>query len=134
MSQPSRLQGERADFAWLPRPVQGINLSGMNPVAEPMLEVHRAEIAELCRRHRVARLEIFGSGADGRFDSATSDLDFLVAFESKESAGASDRYFGLLWGLEAMFRRPIDLLEAASVQNPYLQRGIDRARELLYAA
>jgi len=98
------------------------------------VESHRQELAALCRRFGVARLEIFGSAADGRFDPDTSDLDFLVAFEFTASAGASDRYFGLLWGLEALFGRPIDLLESASVQNPYLQRGIDRTKELLYAA
>ena len=39
------------------------------------------ELAALCTRYRVLRLELFGSAVtDDRFDPATSDLDFLVEF------------------------------------------------------
>lgn len=42
---------------------------------------HREAIAALCRRHGVARLEVFGSAARGEdFDPARSDADFLVEF------------------------------------------------------
>ena len=38
------------------------------------------ELAELCRRYRVSRLEVFGSAARGAdFDPDTSDADFLPA-------------------------------------------------------
>lgn len=41
----------------------------------------REELVELCRRHGVARLEVFGSAARGTdFDPQTSDADFLVEF------------------------------------------------------
>ena len=38
------------------------------------------ELAELCRTHHVRTLELFGSAANGTFDPATSDLNFLVDF------------------------------------------------------
>lgn len=48
----------------------------------PEIEQHRAAIAELCRRYRVRRLEVFGSAARGDdFDPARSDFDFLAEFE-----------------------------------------------------
>jgi predicted nucleotidyltransferase len=31
----------------------------------PLIEAHRIEIADLCRRFHVARLELFGSAARG---------------------------------------------------------------------
>jgi predicted nucleotidyltransferase len=41
---------------------------------------HRAEIAELCRRFHVRRLDVFGSAARGTdFDPARSDVDLLVS-------------------------------------------------------
>jgi uncharacterized protein len=44
----------------------------------PAIESKLADLTELCRQHRVRRLELFGSAASSRFNPATSDLDFLV--------------------------------------------------------
>jgi len=39
-----------------------------------LIEQHRAEIADLCRRHGVRQLAVFGSAARGMdFDPASSD-------------------------------------------------------------
>jgi predicted nucleotidyltransferase len=52
-----------------------------------LIERQRAAIGELCRRHRVRRLDLFGSGARATdFDPARSDVDFLVEFDTTESA------------------------------------------------
>ena len=47
-----------------------------------LIESHRAEIAQLCARFGVHRLELFGSAATGAFDPARSDVDFLVEFDA----------------------------------------------------
>jgi hypothetical protein len=47
----------------------------------PLIEAHRAEIAELCRRFHVRRLDVFGSAARGTdFDPNRSDVDLLVSY------------------------------------------------------
>ena len=46
----------------------------------PLIADHNHELAELCRRHHVKRLEVFGSAAVGDFNPQTSDIDFLVDF------------------------------------------------------
>ena len=47
-----------------------------------LIEIHRHDIAELCRRFHVNRLEVFGSAARGSdFDPARSDVDLLVSYE-----------------------------------------------------
>ena len=51
------------------------------PALSPEFTEHAAALADLCRRHRVQRLELFGSAATGQDDPARSDLDFLVEFE-----------------------------------------------------
>ena len=93
-----------------------------------------AAIESLCRRFRVRRLELFGSAATGRFNPQSSDLDFLVEFDSLRANEYADAYFGLLEELEKLFRRDVDLVVAASVKNPYLRESIQGSRTLLYAA
>jgi uncharacterized protein len=98
----------------------------VDPVAGQSLEA-------LCRKHRVLRLSLFGSGATGNLGEE-SDLDFMVEFEELSPSEHADAYFGLLADLETLFRRRIDLLEKSAIENPYLLRGIERSRRLLYEA
>ena len=100
----------------------------------PAVEAKRAELADLCRRFGVRRLELFGSAASSRFRPGQSDLDFLVEFDPDQPGSLADRYFELLWALEALFARPIDLLMPSAITNPYLMKSIAASRELLYAA
>jgi predicted nucleotidyltransferase len=60
----------------------------------PLIEQHRAEIEQLCRRYEVRRLELFGSAARGEFDPRHSDLDFPVLSERPGKLPPDDRYFG----------------------------------------
>jgi len=94
----------------------------------------RAEVVVLCRRFYVRRLDVFGSAARGDFDTENSDLDFLVEFYRDEPTDAFDAYFGLKEALEELFGRPVDLVEAGAVENPYLKASIEASRENVYAA
>jgi uncharacterized protein len=98
-----------------------------------VLDAHLAEIPQLCRRYGVSRLELFGSAASGDFDPERSDLDFLVEFDA-DSSGLFDRYFGLKESLEALYGRPVDLVTAGSMRNPYFMEAVNRSRQLAYAA
>jgi predicted nucleotidyltransferase len=100
----------------------------------PELRQAQSRLAELCRRHNVRRLEIFGSATGPNFDASTSDLDFIVEFGPFPAGGYSEHYFALLEDLGQLFNRPIDLLVARAVRNPFLLESINRSRELLYAA
>jgi hypothetical protein len=96
---------------------------------------HRADIAVLCRRYGVRRLEVFGSAARGTdFDPARSDADFLVEFEPGNDLPFLQRYFGLQDALAHLLGRTVDLVELGAVRNPYIRASIDRARELVYGA
>jgi uncharacterized protein len=90
------------------------------------------QVRRLCRENSVLRLELFGSAARGDFDTRHSDLDFLVDFEDLGWEGSSDRYFNLLFGLEDLFGRRIDLVERSAVTNPYFLPHAARHREVLY--
>ena len=90
------------------------------------------EIAALCRRHGVRRLDLFGSAVRGRFDPTRSDLDFLVDFEETPTGSYSRAYWDLREGLEVLFDRPIDLLTDPGIRNPYLRRQIEFEKQTIY--
>jgi len=96
------------------------------------LQLDRNRLGELCRRYRVARLEVFGSFARG--DShPESDLDILVSFE--EGARVGLEFISLKQDLEHMFGRPVDLLTRSSVErspNKYFRRYALEHTERLY--
>jgi predicted nucleotidyltransferase len=94
----------------------------------------RSELAAICLRHNVRRLDLFGSAVRNDFSPATSDLDFLVEFGPFPKGGYSAHYFGLIDDLKALFGRPVDLLVARAVRNPYLLENINQTRESLFAA
>lgn len=98
------------------------------------IEQHRREIDALCREHGVEQLALFGSAASGSFRANSSDLDFLVEFRAPMTPGYADRYFGLLEGLQKLFKRPVDLVVESAIRNPYFREAVDRNKALLYAA
>lgn len=101
---------------------------------EPLSREQLQQVRVACRRRGVRRLELFGSASRGTFDPARSDLDFLVEFEDLPEGERADAYFGLLEDLEAVLRRPVDLIMPQAIRNEYFRRSIEADRELLYAA
>ena len=99
-----------------------------------VLEGHRPELVELCRKYRVRRLDVFGSAARGDFNEQSSDVDLLVEFNDMPHADRADAYLGFLMAVEALLRRRVDLVELGAVRNPYLRREIEESREFVYAA
>jgi predicted nucleotidyltransferase len=99
-----------------------------------VISEHRAEIADLCRRFGVTRLEAFGSVARGSdFDPASSDADFLVEFAPRAELTALRQYFGFAEALEGVLGRRVDLV-GGEIRNPYLRASVERDRELVFAA
>ncbi len=99
-----------------------------------LIENRRAELVDLCRKHSVAKLELFGSAVTGEFKPESSDLDFLVEYLPLAPGTSADAYFGLLHGLEDLFQRRIDLVMTDAIQNRFFRRAVDKQRTLFYAA
>lgn len=92
------------------------------------------EITALCKLHHVKSLYIFGSATTKNFN-ATSDLDFLIAFEKTISITEyTDSYFALQYKLRSLFEREIDLVTENSLSNPYFIQEIEQNKQLIYAA
>jgi predicted nucleotidyltransferase len=97
-----------------------------------LLESRRESIAEVCRRHRVARLDAFGSALRDDFDPTDSDLDLLVEFKPMNPYARVEAYFGLIDELRGLLGYEIDLVMVGAVRNPYIAQDIERTKELLY--
>jgi len=93
------------------------------------------ELADACRRHGVARIEIFGSAmriAD--FDPARSDVDFLVDFAPRTTR---DPYLKFEAELEAILGRRVDLLDRKALvasRNHIRRHSILSHTETIYVA
>ena len=94
-------------------------------------ELPEPEIAEICRRHRVKELSLFGSAARGEM-RADSDVDLLVDFLPGARPG--------LLGVSAMMReftvllgRRVDLAVKPALK-PLNRAGVLAEARLIYAA
>ncbi len=99
-----------------------------------LIQQHRGELKALCRQYHVKTLELFGSATDGTWDPVRSDLDFLVDFHLMAPGPHAKAYFGLWFGLQDLFGRRVDLVEAPAVTNRYFLKSINDQRQVLYAA
>lgn len=92
-----------------------------------IIEQKKDEIAELCRKHRVRALWVFGSVVTGSFDPETSDLDFLIDL-GDYTKDYADRFFSMRRGLVDIFLRDVDLLSVGGLGD-----NSDRFRQKLEA-
>ncbi|NLF30477.1 MAG: nucleotidyltransferase family protein [Planctomycetes bacterium] len=91
----------------------------------PTVAVDRRRIGELCRRHHVERLALFGSVLRDDF-GPDSDIDVLVEFEPDATVGFLDMA-ELEQALAEMWGRPVDLRTPAELSPYFRQRVLDEA-------
>jgi prevent-host-death family protein len=120
----------------LPPDVAREILDGMTELASPRGVAEDGDtiippstnLAALCARYGVSRLEVFGSAARGDdFDPERSDVDFLVTFET----GARNdlgMFADFQRALEGLMGRPVDLVEREAVES---SRNFIRRRRIL---
>lgn len=78
------------------------------------LDEIKSRLAPFCRRHGVARLEVFGSLARGESHRG-SDIDLLVTFQPGVSLGWD--FFELQTEIEDILGCEVDLLTRRSVER-----------------
>jgi predicted nucleotidyltransferase len=96
------------------------------------LDNYITEIRKLCQQNSVRRLYAFGSVLTDRFNDK-SDVDFLVDIEGENALERGEKYFNVLFALQDMLNRNVDLLEEKAIRNKYLKFEIDRTKQVLYA-
>ena len=98
----------------------------------PLVANRKQQIRNLCQRHHVKRLDVFGSAVNGDFRPDESDIDFLVQFDDSPEAQRFETRFQLTEELKTLFGRSVDLVDDSAIQNPYFRDEVDQTREPIY--
>ena len=92
----------------------------------------RNDLAELCRRHFIRRLSLFGSALDGTAGPG-GDADLLVEFEPEARPSLLDLAGIEIELSELLGGRRVDLRTARELSR-YFRDEVVRAAEVRYAA
>jgi predicted nucleotidyltransferase len=91
------------------------------------------QLVELCQKFRVSRLYLFGSAVRDDFDPERSDFDFLVSFdETLAPEERGENFFELMWALDELLGRQVDVITEKQLKNPYLIASINKEKQLIY--
>jgi len=96
-----------------------------------LIDTNRDKLNNLCEKHNVKELYLFGSILTNRFMDS-SDIDILVQFGAVKLELYVDNYFDFKEELELLFKRPVDLVENQSIKNPVFRKVVDREKQLVY--
>lgn len=89
------------------------------------------KIIDLCKKHKVHKLFVFGSILTNRFND-NSDVDLIVDFDKAEVSDYFDNFFDFKYSLEDILGRKVDLLEEQTIKNPYLKQNMNTTKTLIY--
>ena len=99
----------------------------------------REEIARICKRFGVKRLDVLGSMKVGYTGRNLRDMDFLVSFHDPDAhrkGGFGSLYFGFMEELGDIFESELDHVFVGlecTPTSPSYNRWIEESRELVYA-
>lgn len=98
-----------------------------------LIELNLQHILDLCRKHKVKTLSVFGSILTDRFND-WSDVDLLVDFEpvDLDQFDYVGNYFDLKDSLEKLLKRKVDLVEYGNNLNPIFNALVDKKKQLIY--
>lgn len=94
------------------------------------LHIDHDALAAFCKRHKIAKLSLFGSVLRDDF-GPESDVDVLVEFQPDARTGFA--FFGMQEELSQLFGRKIDL-NTAGFLSEYFRDEILAEAEALYVA
>ena len=97
----------------------------------PGVALPEAEIAEICRRHQVKELAVFGSAARGEL-RPDSDIDLLVDFLPEARPGLLG-LSALMRELSAVLGRQVDVAVKPALK-PQIRPSVLAEAQVIYAA
>ena len=91
------------------------------------------EITELCEKHKLRRLWVFGSVIRSDFDQ-DSDIDLL--YEMDDANILPEESYQCFWGfydsMRSLLDRPVDMVWYQGIRNPYFKAEVDETKLLIY--
>ncbi|MBI1388632.1 MAG: DNA polymerase subunit beta [bacterium] len=98
---------------------------------EPRIPIDREKIEAFCNKWKVKEFYLFGSVLRDDF-GPDSDVDVCLQFQDAAPWSLWDMV-RMKYELEDYFDRPVDILEADAIQNPYRRYEIQNNRKLIHA-
>lgn len=92
------------------------------------------EIVKICKKMQIQSLYLFGSGSDERKFKKSSDLDFLYQFKKDKHGFTLSQYdyFDLLFSLEEITGKKIDLVAEEKIKNKFFLERINQVKIKIY--
>jgi predicted nucleotidyltransferase len=108
---------------------------------QPIIELNRERIVELCIEHHIKNLYAFGSVVNGEF-TMESDVDLLyemdyTGFDLENMDGPYDPfivYFDLKEKLENLFGKRVDLIPNQNFRNKYFRESVEKTKTPIYVS
>ncbi len=99
-------------------------------MAQSRIDIPKAPVSALCRRHQIKRLAVFGSALRDDF-APDSDVDLLVEFEPDADVGLE--FFAIERELSELIGRKVDLNTAGFINKRFRDR-VKAEAQVVYEA
>lgn len=101
-----------------------------------IVEKNLDKIIETCKIMQVKHLYLFGSGSKVNSFNTESDLDFVFQFinDSTGMPVSGFDYFDLLFKLEEITNKKVDLVAEERINNKYFLKSISESKIKIYEA
>ena len=91
-----------------------------------LIQTNISAIKVLLNKYDIEEAYLFGSAASGNFNDE-SDVDFLIKFKANlDYVTYSDNYFALMYAMQELLKREVDLVAEETLSNPYLIASINK--------
>jgi predicted nucleotidyltransferase len=101
-----------------------------------IVEKNLDKIIDTCKKMQVKHLYLFGSGSRENTFTNKSDLDFLFQFINDYTGMpvSGCDYFDLLFKLEEITGKKVDLVAEERIRNKYFLKSISESKIKIYEA
>ncbi len=92
----------------------------------PLVSNNMGSIQTLLKQYGVVSAYLFGSAAGNKYTDK-SDLDFLIKFNPDlDYETYANNYFDLMYALQDLLEREVDLVAEETIGNPYFEKSINQ--------
>ena len=96
------------------------------------IQPYLPQVVKLLEKHKIKNAYVFGSVISDKFNEQ-SDVDFLVNLqEGLDPVEAGGHLWDLIFELEFLLNRKVDLLTERSLKNPYFIEELKNKRVAIY--
>lgn len=103
----------------------------------PVITNNLDAIKDVCKKHHVRSLYLFGSALNDALFTVDSDVDLLYeidlnSFQESVNYDYIDNLDDLEFSLKQLLSRKIDLVPYKNIHNHHFKKAVDNSRQLIY--